>query len=84
MTMRALGSARADIGDMVFERLPPLDAAVTAVQARSETGYRADRENEHQCFASHLPTIPLLQRKGPKPRPKGPDSMMSARILRCR
>jgi hypothetical protein len=84
MPVRALGSARADISDVVLERLLAIHpAVVTAVQARRETGDGADRKNEHQCFASHV-RMPLLQRKGPKPRPKGPDSMISARILRCR
>jgi len=54
MTVRALGSARADISDVVLERLTPLDSAVAAVQARSETGDGADCKDEHQCFASHV------------------------------
>jgi hypothetical protein len=39
MAVRALGSSRADISNVVFERLLPLHAAVaTAVQARGEPG----------------------------------------------
>jgi hypothetical protein len=60
MTVRTLGSARADISNVVLERLPPLDSAVAAVQARSETSDRTDREHEHQCFASHLSTSPFF------------------------
>jgi hypothetical protein len=42
MTVRALRSARADISDVVLERLPPLRAAVaTAEYARGEAGNRA-------------------------------------------
>ena len=64
MTVRALGSARADISNVVLERLLPLHTAVAAVQARGETGDRADRKNEHQCFAFHVQDS-FLQRKGP-------------------
>jgi hypothetical protein len=65
MTVRALRSARADISDVVLERLPPLrPAVVTAEHARGETCNRAQRENQHQCFASHV-LHSFVSAKGP-------------------